>query len=259
MTTRATKYFPMQPAAVVFAMLQSCVSTGNISTQKSMFYSQALTMTAPEQPRQVMLLALGSGTPANELVPYVALSCLSTKSESGAAQRLWAECIEHRPDVVSYASGEDVQTGAVGQYWGWGISTATPTYARSYRAWCLRAPDAILPFRSDGNGMVLQIDADEAQSGLIEGDTVLSANGATYDKDQGFNSSWFGMRLALKPGEEVSVVAIRPGTGRVTAKVRAKPNPRTFANLEDLRPAEAEVKGSPKGWRLTWKARDDSY
>src|SRR5262245_10274024 len=203
-------------AAAACCALASCVSPDPV--RKTQFYELAVSMAPLDQPHPVMLVESHDSVPAAEMVPYAMITCLSTASGENAGASLWMKAVPHRPDLVSYEFGGDVATGSVSQYWGWGIATSTPTYSHAYTAWCFRATEAVLPFKLNRSGMILEIDPSEASCGLLEGDTIVSVNGGVYDEKLGVNSSWFGMRLSIHPGNEIDVQAIRPGTGRISAK-----------------------------------------
>lgn len=89
----------------------------------------------------------------------------------------------------------------------------------------MRALPARLPLRyTPSNGMVVQILDSAAATGLLEGDALVSIGGAPAVPPREW-PAWplYERLLDSGPGDELEVEAVRPGTGRVTGKVRLLP------------------------------------
>jgi len=78
--------------------------------------------------------------------------------------------------------------------------------------------------RFDDKAMVTDILDSQRVSGIQEGDTILNIDGKTVDTANGTLSEYRMASLGFSVGQEVKVVWIRPGTGRMEGVIRLIPN-----------------------------------
>lgn len=118
----------------------------------------------------------------------------------------------------------------------------------------MRLAPSKLGIRAADDGTIIYVDPlTKATSGLLEGDKILILGGARWE-GSGQNAEQVLMRWRLKPGTEVLIVLIRPGTGRMEAKVKALENPPTHLALPDFLPWEEPppidtTMAHHRGWR----------
>ena len=186
------------------------------------------------------------------LTPYANVSEMLESGPNFRPVWLWQRAVEHRPDVVVYSEGDPIQTGGTAYYLGWGVSTLSPTYARQGWVTCFRASTCVLPFVTDNNMILSFRDGSDAKAaGLLEGDTVVSVDGASILKGT-IDSPHFRVALEMTPEKKVRVAAVRPGTGRVEADVTPSPNPRSYLTLPDARDLRDYTLGASTSG--TWRA-----
>ncbi|MCA8976784.1 MAG: hypothetical protein KDC98_18825 [Planctomycetes bacterium] len=171
----------------------------------------------------------------NGLPPAVAYASVrgnfheSYSSLTGRAKLLLDETLKRglAPDYIVVHEGGSQVTGAVSNYIGFGMSIARPI-RRSYAdCICYRLAPVALGLMWDDRCMVLVVDEElRAECAIQEGDTVMSIGGLSVRRNNDNPLSDFdAARLALRPGQSVEIVWIRPGTGRMsdTATLRQPP------------------------------------
>ena len=83
------------------------------------------------------------------------------------------------------------------------------------------------------------------QAGILEGDTLLAANGVAVPRSEKWHLGSYRVSLMkLKPGEDVKLVWTRPGTGKMDGVVKACTNEPRHLSLRD--PIEWEPPPRPK-------------
>ena len=94
-------------------------------------------------------------------------------------------------------------------------------------AYCYRLSPIGLGFQWNANQMVTSVtDATHQQSGLQEGDTLVSLNGHAVTATTSPVLPYHAEMLRLRPGDPVKMVWIRPGTGRMEGVFEAgEPRP----------------------------------
>lgn len=125
------------------------------------------------------------------------------------------------PDFLLYEAKGTAYAGSVGQHVGFGIVTSTPVYRPQGSAYCCRLMPISLGFGWNATAqMVIAVTDDaRAQSGIQEGDTVVTIDGFAVTPPTQGQSPVLAHLLTLKPGDTVDVVWIRPGTGRMSGQV----------------------------------------
>lgn len=161
------------------------------------------------------------------LCPFLSLEASSRDFANESIKRdLWEKAVEYKADViVTYDAGPQY-AGSIATYWGFGISTSQPLYAYTVRAICYRICPARLGVQTDESGMVTVIapESDLRKAGLLEGDKLLSINGMGFTPGPAITSAHWIQLLKLQVGDEVNLVWIRPGAGRMEGIVKAYPN-----------------------------------
>jgi len=141
------------------------------------------------------------------------------------AYSLRAEALKRgfEPDYMLVRDLGASTVGAVSQYVGMGASFSTPVYRHGAVLWCFRLYPSSVGYKCDTNQMLLAVDEVlRTSAGIQEGDTILSINGKPVKPPQGGTSPASSMVLKLQPGQDVELVWIRPGTGRMTGKARSQ-------------------------------------
>jgi len=93
---------------------------------------------------------------------------------------------------------------------------------------------ARLGVRFDDKAMVTDVMDSQRASGIQEGDTILNIDGKSMDAANGTMSEYRMALLGFRVGQEVKVVWIRPGTGRMEGVVKLIPNLEMPTNLVSL-------------------------
>jgi hypothetical protein len=159
------------------------------------------------------------------LIPFAIVSALQDGTTRGqVAEHIARKSMETlRPDVIIFYTGQTEYMGSIysgGLYGGFSL----PMYARNIVGVCFRLPRARTGVRLDEKGMVTSLAAHAVDAGLLEGDTLISIGGRSVTPKD-FNSPHYFSLLNASEGDEVDVVWIRPGTGRMSGKIRLGPNP----------------------------------
>jgi hypothetical protein len=129
-----------------------------------------------------------------------------------------------RPDFLIYQNGGAGYAGQVTQFVGYGMAMSQPVYRPQGLVHCCRVAPAKMGLRFDDKAMVTDILDSQRVSGIQEGDTILNIDGKTVDTANGTLSEYRMASLGFSVGQEVKVVWIRPGTGRMEGVIRLIPN-----------------------------------
>jgi hypothetical protein len=193
-------------------------------------------MRNPAQPPETVPVILNDAAPKGELIPYAFYGGNTRDSVSGRLSRLTDETIEFMPDAFLYTEGQAQQAGSVSQYIGFGISTNSPVMVLPCGVWLTREAPSVLALKLNQANMVVGIRDPSMVTGIQEGDTVLSVDDVTLETDghAAARSPALALRLRLKPGDTVKVIAIRPGTGKVSGEAKAMPNPREYLQIPGI-------------------------
>lgn len=157
---------------------------------------------------------------------------------------------EVHPDVIVLATGAPYYAGSNGSTFGgfgfgsrWrggfvGTGFSRATYETPLYGTCYRVLPAQLGLTWDTSGMVLVASADAKKSGILEGDRILSVAGVSVQVGaKSHLSAHHRVLLEHAVGDELQLVWIRPGTGRMEGLVKLQPNPQAQFDLPvaDLR------------------------
>lgn len=216
---------------LVTALLCSgCVS---LSTQKLPAHAIAMDMGGPENVAAYFEEEVGTDD-LEGAVPFALVTGASVDyGREGIARNIAGRARELEPDFVLISGAESYYAGSVGAYLGFGVTSSTAQYGSRVVGICFRACDAILGIQFDRGRLVTRIsDGSNARdAGLLEGDTILSINGAAIDEDT-LMSQHYKELLLLQPGDNAHVVWVRPGVGRMSADIVAIENPRRWEAYE---------------------------
>lgn len=187
-----------------------------------------------------------------EFVPYCILFHTSSgRTRAKAIRQLWHRADELGADLVWASEREMINVGAFSTYLGFGITKHTPSSKSVVRATLFRRPPGRLGLGTDEEGMVVLIDGDGPRdAGLLEGDRILSVDGALWSKPgDTLRAPRFARLSTAKPGDQLKLVWIRPGVGRMEGDLEVVPNRR----LPEIEPSVSWE--SP--WLPDWD--DDKY
>lgn len=140
-----------------------------------------------------------------------------------------------RPDFVVYHAGGITSPGnalqvsptfSTGGIYGFAFSSR-PVLRDGATVTCFRLAPVSLGFLADGNWMVTHVDPAAAPSGIREGDTVQSIDSADVrGRTPRDVPPCLGAVLTRRPRDEVDLVWIRPGTGRMAGRLTlGEPSP----------------------------------
>jgi hypothetical protein len=139
-----------------------------------------------------------------------------------------------RPDFLIYENGGQGYAGQVTQYVGYGAAFSQPVFRPQGAVHCCRIAPCRLGVKWDDKFMVTNIDEAQRSSGIIEGDTVISIDGKSVDPQGAFMSDYKMSFLGYAVDQEVKVIWIRPGTGRMEGNIKMIPNSPMPEGLESL-------------------------
>jgi hypothetical protein len=134
-----------------------------------------------------------------------------------------ASTLGFRPDFMIYAPQGAAFAGTVSTYVGFGITTSSPTYRPQGVAICFRETGFSTGMVWDERLMVTELSESARGVGILEGDTLVSIDGASMAAASGQLSAWHLKAMQHKPGDKVPVVWIRPGTGRMEGTLLLQP------------------------------------
>lgn len=129
-----------------------------------------------------------------------------------------------RPDLIVFRDQGSAYAGSMTQYLGFGMAMSTPVSRPQAVGYCMRLAPCIVGYVPDSTGMIVGLSDTAREAGMQEGDKVLSINGHAVEAPPGGMAPWHAESLQMKVGDEVDVVWIRPGAGRMQGKVKMQPN-----------------------------------
>jgi hypothetical protein len=195
------------------------------------------------------------------MIPYALITIENANSVSECER-----CVEdlsgsERPDVLLMGEPATVFAGTVGgaaASGGVAFGYAAPVYGQSMAACCYRISPVRLGFICDADGMVIALEDSCRKSGIIEGDKLLSIDGApiTRGKDLA-KSAHFHKLLTMKPGDEAKLVWIRPGTGRMEGSAVCLENPPSYLTLSDARKERLGEQAERQGMNAAHRPKSD--
>lgn len=208
---------------VLVSVLQGC---NHFKTTKHACFAQAEALaTNVEKPVVLDAAALPVDLPA--FVPYaVVFGDFHAGGPEYQADFLRHHVLKQgmRPDFLIYQNGGAGYAGQVTQFVGYGVAMSQPVYRPQGLVHCCRVSPAKLGVRFDDKAMVMDVQESQRSSGIQEGDTILNIDGKSLDAANGTLSEFRMASLGFQVGQEVKVVWIRPGTGRMEGVVRLIPN-----------------------------------
>ena len=209
----------------------------------------------PIDPDGVRVVEISQAPKRMKLIPIARGTGVGPVSTPSIPKRLAARWEKMgRPDLIVFRRGGDVYQGSTAQYVGFGVTLSQPIFAKSVFWEAYR----IAPFRvgvlSDETGMVVAMTEDSRESGIQEGDKLISVNGKPVGRNGGVASDFDSVAHALAPGQVVELVWIRPGTGRMSGSVELGEN--DVSELEALPRFPVKEYGQGEGdghWRNKWR------
>lgn len=150
-------------------------------------------------------------------------------------------------DIAWLEDGGSIYAGSTSSYLGFGVSMSTPHYAHVVVGVLYRIGGAALPLACNDAGMVVTVHDAARRSGVLEGDSLLSIAG----KPVAFGEKWIRsahheVLLHAKPGDEVELVWVRPGTGRMAGVVSLLANDRRrYLQLPEWDADQAPIESRP--------------
>lgn len=150
-----------------------------------------------------------------------------------AIKSMWLQAAELKADILVIRDAGETYAGSSSTsfYLGNGVSTAfsVPSYASVFYGTCYRVNPAKLGIQTDKNLILVNITNENLYKiGILEGDRFVSINGAPYTTEGSPEL------LKIKPDEDVKILAIRPGTGKIERSVRSMNNDSTYLSIPDL-------------------------
>lgn len=226
-------------------LLTSCIS---VKVQKLPAYNIAINMESLDRPK----LFYGNTVDKNvmpSMVPYAIINCIakSTIDTEYMTRRVWTKAAEVKADVVFLSNVMPAYAGTLHTNYGFGIATSQPVYHQQLVGVCFRICPGGLGLSTDMKGMIIVIKENSKlkQIGLLEGDRLLSINNVPLrpieNRDPVFDE-YYSELLKLKPGDEVKLVWIRPGVGRMDGTTKMLQNKEMDLNLPDAIPWEPPPK-----------------
>lgn len=225
------RFLALAALALSCASLTGCVTH---SVRRLPTYDECVALKPAGETRFV-----NSEVGVDELPALIPFAVVATQgSDRSVCMRSVAHsCLEMHPDLVYMGDASSVYAGSVTSVAaGGGIATAvsSPYYEIVLNAGCYRLSPVRLGFSSDTDGMVVALEDSARKSGMQEGDHLVSIDGAPVDKGANtLKSPHYRKMLKMKPGQEVTLVWIRPGTGRMEGKIVCLANPPKHIALPD--------------------------
>jgi len=220
-------------AAVSF--LGSCVSP---QLTRLPMYDECARVPASGETRYLRTAEVSSdGLPA--LIPYAMISIRGANTEEMCEASVERLSEKENPDVLYMGTPGTTYAGSMGSAaasGGVAVGWSAPVYGFDLEAYCYRLSPVQLGVDCDGDGMVVAVRDESRKSGIIEGDHLVSLDGLPIKYGKDFSKSpHLRKLLKLKPGDEVTLVWIRPGTGRMEGKLTCLENPPIHLSLPDAR------------------------
>lgn len=218
-------------AGILFFTLVALVSVGCVRLQIRPLpaYDAAMALPGPHKPK----IFSDDTKISAALTPYLIIEATSgdAADRNSIIIQIGQKAAEYRADVVIIKDGGRQYAGSVatGVPLGYGVSSAvsTPMYQRAILGLCYRLNPSSLGFTADQNNMIVAIQNNAVfESGIIEGDTVVSINDFAY-------SAAAPELLNLRPSQDVKVIIIRPGAGRLVKMIQTIKNEATYLNYSD--------------------------
>ncbi len=218
----------MKSLAILWSLAVGAAACGCVKIQVNKFsaFDRASKMASLDFPRLVFaervdLVSLPS------MVAYAGITTVGGSREK-MPMRIWARAAELNADLVVILAPRSPYAGYVASYPELGISSSVPIYSlKELTGICFRRCKARIGLTTDLDGTVTQIGDNDSlrKAGPVEGDRLLSVNGTPWP----IGGAWHlaprhALILALEPGQELSLVWIRPGAGRMEGKALALPN-----------------------------------
>lgn len=150
--------------------------------------------------------------------------------------------LELLPDVIVFEPRGQAYSGSVGSYSGVGLSgvalgitNSSPVYRPQASAHLYRLAPSQIGLRWDNNGFLRWID-DKAreESGILEGDTLLSIGGYSIERPPNSISELEIAFLGFGVGETLEVTWIRPGSGKMSGSITTTLPPPLPEGIESL-------------------------
>lgn len=224
------------PTRILFALLtvlvSACVQT---PVRKLPAFEHAVKIAPKSKTKCVEASSLDiAALPA--LVPYALLSAQSDFGTVDTAKAMISNLskLGQPPDLLMLQVTGRAYTGSV--YSG-GLSGgfSIPMYQNTTSAIAYRTAPARLGIQWDASGMVIGLDEAAKPCGILEGDRIVSFAGSPVSLGEEWaQSAHYVKVLDLKPGDEIEIVWIRPGTGRMSGKAKLIPNTSMPPNLPCL-------------------------
>lgn len=180
------------------------------------------------------------------LVPYTRVNGHGTRSTEQSVLALCARFEEMRwPDVVVYWHGGTVNSGAMSTYMGFGMTLTSPIYENLFGAFGLRLAPTMLGLRADANAMVTFVEEPVRACGIQEGDTLMTVAGKSFVRgEKWFNSPHYQVLLRNQPGQEVELIWIRPGAGRMSGRLQLMASDRAALEMLPVAPKMRQYRRS---------------
>jgi len=163
--------------------------------------------------------------PSLVLFAIIGASVDSMVERDSIARDIWRKADKLGADVVLV---ENANVGAVPLYQGLGAATA-----RAYRGFCYKRASFRIGVNWNKDSLVVACSNEAKASGLLEGDTLLSVDGLSVQSEGNNLAPYFQLNKTIRPGDELTLVWIRPGVGRMEGKMRALENPPIQLQLPD--------------------------
>jgi hypothetical protein len=189
--------------------------------QKLVAYDRARDLPGRDAPLIFRRDSIDSSSPVS--VPYAVIVATGGDLRDRFV-KIRDKATQERADIVVLDELEPQYAGTVGMYWGFGVSSAEPVYRGVTRGICCRFAGARLGFSIGEDNMITAVSADARDSGMQEGDKLLSINGDPWGNWD--TPSYSRLYLGLKPGDSVKLVWLRPGVGRMEGVAIALENSR---------------------------------
>lgn len=215
--------------ALLSAVLTSCVSA---TVHKLPRFDELSGQPALSHPPKLLFVEDVPPSDFPALVPYAVIGALAGEgSKNLAARAIWRKASAINADVVIVESAGTVYGGSVSQYVGYGAAVSTPVYEHMYRGTCFKLAPFRLGLTFNSKAMVVTASDEARQAGVLEGDTLLAVSGLAVELEGPAMSPHLDMYRRHKAGDEIELVWIRPGVGRMSGKLRALSNDGSYLDV----------------------------